>query len=384
MKKESGQINKIVLCLTVLVILLLLWSGYNVYQSDVQLIYIAAFLWIFTVVVLLWYGNKWIFDALNSRISWLSHPSKRFFIQLLISCVYSLLCINGSYYLFKVQTSLTPPDLSQFVVLNVYGLLFLIPVLLVNFSVYFMQQWKLAHVQSNKLQEENLRTQLNSLRMQLDPHFLFNNLNVLSSLIEKDARTAQHFLDKFADVYRYVLEFNKEELVSLTEELGFVDAYVYLLKKRFDEQLKIDIDVPDSIADAYFIPPLAVQMLIENALKHNKLSAENPLHIEVFIENERWLTVRNSYSPRPEASVKRGKMGLENIQKRYAYLSALNLKIHQDHSFFCSKFTAAGNRRLRLHGRFNYRRRESCSRKTHQPFTGLRPRDPHCGSNALR
>lgn len=334
MKKESGQINKIVLCLSVMVLLLLLWSGYNLYQSDVQLVYLAAFMWIFTVVILLWYGNKWIFDALNSRISWLSHPSKRFFIQLLISCVYSLLCINGSYYLFKVQTTLTPPDLSQFVVLNVYGLLFLIPVLLVNFSVYFMQQWKLAHVQSNKLQEENLRTQLNSLRMQLDPHFLFNNLNVLSSLIEKDPRTAQHFLDRFADVYRYVLEFNKEELVSLSEELGFVDAYVYLLRKRFDEQLKIDIDIPDSVANSYFIPPLSVQMLIENALKHNKLSTENPLHIEVFIEDERWLTVRNSYSPRLEASVKRGKMGLENIRKRYAYLSALNLKIHQDHSFF--------------------------------------------------
>jgi len=334
MKKASRQKSNIVLCLLATVVLLLVWSGYNLYQSDVQLIYLAAFMWICTVVVLLWYGNKWIFDFLNSRISWLSHPSKRFFLQLLISCVYSLLCINGSYYLFKIQTTLTPPDLSQFVVLNVYGLLFLIPVLLVNFSVYFMQQWKIAHVQSNKLQEENLRTQLNSLRMQLDPHFLFNNLNVLSSLIEKDPRTAQHFLDKFADVYRYVLEFKKEELVPVSEELGFVDAYVYLLKKRFEDQLLIEINVPAGLADLFFIPPLSVQLLIENALKHNKLSTENPLHVEVFIENENWLTVRNSYAPRLEAGVKRGKMGLESIRKRYAYLSALNLKIHQDDSFF--------------------------------------------------
>lgn len=334
MKKASGQKSKIVLCLLAMVAFLLMWSGYNLYQSDVQPIYFAAFMWIFTVVVLLWYGNKWIFDFLNSRISWLGHPSKRFFLQLLISCVYSLLCINGSYYLFKIQTTLTPPDLSQFVVLNVYGLLFLIPVLLVNFSVYFMQQWKIAHVQSNKLQEENLRTQLNSLRMQLDPHFLFNNLNVLSSLIEKDPRTAQHFLDKFADVYRYVLEFNKEELVPVTEELAFVDAYVYLLKKRFEEQLLIEINVPAELGDSYFVPPLSVQLLIENALKHNKLSLEKPLHIQVFVENKTWLTVRNSYAPRPETGIKRGKMGLENIRKRYTYLSALNLKIHQDDSFF--------------------------------------------------
>jgi len=197
-----------------------------------------------------------------------------------------------------------------------------------------MQQWKIAHVQSNKLQEENLRTQLNSLRMQLDPHFLFNNLNVLSSLIAKDPRTAQHFLDKFADVYRYVLEFKKEELVPVSEELGFVDAYVYLLKKRFEDQLRIEINVPAGLADSFFIPPLSVQLLIENALKHNKLSTENPLHVEVFIEDENWLTVRNTYAPRPEASIKQGKMGLDSIRKRYAYLSALNLKIHQDDSFF--------------------------------------------------
>lgn len=334
MKKASEQKNRIITALVVTVLSLLLWSGYNLYQSDVQMIYLAAFMWIFTVVVLLWYGNKWIFDFLNPRISWLSHPSKRFFIQLLVSCVYSLLCINGSYYLFKIQTTLTAPDLSQFVVLNVYGLLFLIPVLLVNFSVYFMQQWKKAHMQSDKLLEENLRTQVNSLRMQLDPHFLFNNLNVLSSLIEKDPLTAQHFLDKFADVYRYVLEFKKEELVSVSEELSFVDAYVYLLKKRFEEQLHIEISVPLEITDSFFIPPLSIQMLIENALKHNKLSSEHPLHIEVFVENGKWLTVRNSYSPRAEANVKRIKTGLDNIRKRYAYLSALNIKIHQDESFF--------------------------------------------------
>lgn len=334
MKKAAKQRNNIIRVLVAAVLLLLVWSGYNLYQSEVQLIYMAVFLWIFTVVVLLWYGNKWIFDFLNLRVSWLSHPSKRFFLQLLISILYSLLCINGSYYLFKVQTTLTAPTLSQLIVLNVYGLLFLIPVLLVNFSVYFMQQWKKAHVESNKLHEENLRTQVNSLRMQLDPHFLFNNLNVLSSLIEKDPLTAQDFLDKFADVYRYVLEFKKEELVPVSEELSFVDAYVYLLKKRFEEQLRIDISIPSDIAGSFFIPPLSVQMLIENALKHNKLSAAAPLHIEAFIEDNKWLTVRNTFSPRADSKLRQSRTGLDNIRKRYAYLSERNIKIHQDESFF--------------------------------------------------
>jgi len=306
----------------------------NIYQDIWQLFYLVAFIWIFTVVVLLWYGNKFIFNFLNSRISWLSFPSRRFFLQLLISCFYSLICINATYYLFKIQTSLTAPDPGQIFVLNIYGLLFMIPVLSVNFSVYFMMQWKKAHLQSDELREENLRTQLHSLRMQLDPHFLFNNLNVLSSFIEKDPKIAQHFLDKFADVYRYVLEYKKEELVPVNIELEFVDAYVYLLKKRFREQLKIEIDIPSDLSDDYYIPPLSLQMLIENALKHNKVSVQNPLLIKVYIEHGTWLTVRNTFNPRLEEGAKASKTGLENIRRRYAYLTALSLKINQDRTYF--------------------------------------------------
>ncbi len=333
-KTRRKNERKGLLLLGIVILILSVTSIFYLMRSGLELYYLVALLWIVTVVFLLWIGNKYIFNYLDARFPLLQNISKRFFLQILISCFYSLLCINGTYYLFKVQTSLTAPDPAQFFVLNVYGLLFIIPVLAVNFSIYFVSQWKKAHLQSDQLREENLRTQLNSLRMQLDPHFLFNNLNVLSSLIEKAPRTAQDFLDKFADVYRYVLEYKKEELVALSTELEFIEAYVYLLEKRFGDQLQIEMPGSSTISDSLYIPPLSLQMLIENALKHNKISGEGPFVIQVLIENERWLTVKNTYRPKEAVPGRAGGTGLDNIRRRYEYLSSENLIIRQEESFF--------------------------------------------------
>jgi len=251
-----------------------------------------------------------------------------------VSTLYSLCCINLTYYLFKITTNSTPPDLTQIMVLNVYGLLFTIPVLSINFGIYFMMQWKKAQVQANQLKEDNLQAQLNSLRMQLDPHFLFNNLNVLASLIDKDRNEAQDFLDKFADVYRYVLQYKKEELVPLHTELDFIKAYCHLLKKRFGEALKIEMpDVPATAA-MLCIPPLSLQMLMENAVKHNIISRDQPLRIRVYLQGTQWISVENTYQPLPKEQTIKSETGLENIRKRYQHLSALEINVSCDHHFF--------------------------------------------------
>lgn len=297
-------------------------------------LYVVALIWIVTVILLLWFGNKYIYALLDRSISWMEHTTGRFFIQLTVSCLYSLFCINLTYYLFKITTNSTPPDLTQVMVLNVYGLLFTIPVLSINFGIFFMMQWKKAQVQANQLKEDNLHAQLNSLRMQLDPHFLFNNLNVLASLIDKDKDEAQDFLDKFADVYRYVLQYKKEELVPFPTELEFIRAYCYLLKKRFGEGLVIDIQPFPDAASLYFIPPLSLQMLVENAVKHNIISRDAPLHIRVYQEEERRIAVKNTYRPVRQHMMSRPEGGLENIRKRYQHLSALPVSVSCDDHFF--------------------------------------------------
>lgn len=328
----SADRRKKVLVLIVFCVLLLLSGSLYYIFSAIQYYYAVAIAWIISVIILLWYGNQSIFNFLDRRLPWLSRTSTRFLAQLLLSLVYSLACINLTYYVFKLQTS-SAPDVSQMLVLNVYGLLFIIPVLSVNFSIYFVMQWKLADKQSDLLREENLRTQLNSLRMQLDPHFLFNNLNVLSSLIETSQETAKHFLDKFADVYRYVLQYKQEELVPLAVELEFVEAYAYLLKQRFGSQLMIDIDIPEGYAERFFLPPLALQLLLENALKHNSIAGAEAFIIDVSADDQT-LKVRNTLRPMAASGRSTGGTGLNSIRRRYDYLSDRNLEIHKTESFF--------------------------------------------------
>ncbi|MBB5437789.1 LytS/YehU family sensor histidine kinase [Pedobacter sp. AK017] len=299
--------------------------------------YLVAFLWILSVIVLLWFGNRFIFRLLDKSVSWLKYTARRFFLQLMLSCIYSLACINLSYYLFKITSTVTPPDLAQILVLNIYGLLFIIPVLSVNFGIYFMMQWKKEHIKSDQLKQENLNSQLEALRMHIDPHFLFNNLNVLSTLIEENSRDAQFFLERFADVYRYVLQYKKEELVALNTEITFIRSYVFLLKKRFEEQCIIDIDIPGDLPDTMCIPPLSLQMLVENAIKHNKISLKSPLMIGIFIEHGTTLVVRNNYQPKPNSESKLANTGLENISKRYKYLSDSAITVVRDENSFVVK-----------------------------------------------
>ncbi|WP_207423328.1 sensor histidine kinase [Desertivirga brevis] len=307
--------------------------GLRLFNSGVELYYFVAFLWIITVLILLWLGNRYLFNLLDNWLPWSGPTGKRFFTQLLLSCIYSLVCINSTYYLFKVQTS-EIPALEQMLVLNVYGLLFIVPVLSINFALYFMNKWKKAHVQSDLLREENLRTQLESLKMQLDPHFLFNNLNVLSSLIELNQEVAQEFLDKFADVYRYVLRYKKEELVPLNVELEFIYSYIFLLKKRFGDQLIFEICVPDDLSDRVCIPPLTLQLLVENAIKHNKISASNPLFLKIFLKDKERLLVQNTLQPKGLEETGMTKTGLENIRKRFSYLSSLKVEVEDDGAYF--------------------------------------------------
>ncbi|RYD95449.1 MAG: histidine kinase [Sphingobacteriales bacterium] len=323
--------NKQILYLLVLVFLLVIAA--TLYLNEWS-VYAVAAMWIITVIVLLWLGNRYFFRLLDKRVPWLKHTTKRFFLQLPISLIYSLCCINITYYLFKINTSAVPPDTEQMLVLNIYGLLFIIPVLSLNFGVYFMVQWKNAHVQADQLKEENLNSRLEALKMHLDPHFLFNNLNVLSELIAQKPAVAQQFLDKFVDVYRYVLQYKKEELVPLETELDFIGSYVFLLKKRFEEQCVVDININSSLLANHAIPPLALQMLVENAFKHNKLSAEQPLIITIFNEENSYITVRNNYMPKEVFGNAIGSTGLDNIIKRYKYLSDSEVKIAQDEEYF--------------------------------------------------
>jgi hypothetical protein len=306
---------------TIALIAVIVFVGVQVYSEDLEVLYVVVLLWILFVITLLWFGNRYLYKLLDQSVPWLQHPSKRFFLQLTSSTLFSLACINLTYYLFKRWVNEDPPDHAQMLVLNIYGLLFIIPVLSINFGVYFMMLWKKAEVKSTLLNERHLRSQLDALRLQVDPHFLFNSLNVLAGLIEKDSKGAQYFLEKFAEVYRYILQYQKEDLVPLQIELSFVRAYVHLLERRFGQALHIHIAVPEDENQQLAIPPMALQMLIENAVKHNVIAKETPLLVDVRLTKGNTLTVINNYQPLSLEKQDRSGTGMDNICKRYMHLS---------------------------------------------------------------
>ncbi len=170
---------------------------------------------------------------------------------------------------------------------------------------------------AERLEKENSQIRFETLKNQLNPHFLFNSLNVLSSLIKKDTDKAQDFVDEFSSVYRYTLDVIDKPVVELKEEIDFAKSYLFLQKKRFGSAVVTEINI-DASKLSCLVPPLAVQTLLENAFKHNKASDESPLTIKISTQDGS-LTVINNLQPKIVSSESTG-VGLSNLKKRYELL----------------------------------------------------------------
>ncbi len=186
--------------------------------------------------------------------------------------------------------------------------------------LYFRRRSQLLQIRSDELKKQQLLNEVALLRTQVNPHFLFNSLSILSSLVHVDANLSEQFIEQLSRSYRYILEQKEQSLVTLRTELEFIQAYSFLLKIRFENKFDLHIELPDDILDHYKIAPLTLQLLIENAVKHNRMSAKEPLVISVVVENGDTLVVKNRLQPRTSAVVSTG-VGLQNILNRYALLT---------------------------------------------------------------
>ena len=287
-------------------------------ELSLNTIFILTLTWFVLITGFLWLGNTAINRFLNRRFPWLTFGTTRFFTQLLLVMIYSLIIINGSYYVFKTLFTQDPPTLDQFLVMNVYGAILIIIVSSVYFGITFLRSWRKSEIEAEKMQKEHIKSQLKALQNHLDPHFLFNNLNILSSLIDKDKDQSKVFLEHFAEVYRGLLRKDLNDIVSIKEELEFLKTYIYLIKIRFEENIQIEISIPGEFTKK-FIPPLTLQMLLENAIKHNKITEKMPLRVSIITEGRDRLVVKNSLNKKSTNGTKGS--GLENISKRYSYFT---------------------------------------------------------------
>lgn len=186
-------------------------------------------------------------------------------------------------------------------------------------TIYFYQQLKQSIQEKEELQRENIKSQLEGLKSKVNPHFLFNSLNTLAYLIPEDADKSVKFVQKLSKVYRYILEMSDERLIPLQKELDFLNSYIFLLKERFEENLQVEIDIPKARMKDKIIP-LSLQILFENAIKHNIISSTKPLKIKVLINNSGKLIVENNLQKKKQIKDST-KFGLENIKNRYRFFS---------------------------------------------------------------
>ncbi|MFD2573859.1 sensor histidine kinase [Spirosoma soli] len=174
-------------------------------------------------------------------------------------------------------------------------------------------------VRAERLEKENVQAQFAALKSQVNPHFLFNSLSILSSLVHADADLSERFIDQLSRAYRYILEQKDNERVLLKTELEFIQAYRFLLNIRFENKFDVVINVPEADQSRYSIAPLTLQLLVENAVKHNRMSAKEPLQVHIQLEGDS-LVVQNNLQQRPQSETSTG-VGLQNIINRYALLT---------------------------------------------------------------
>ncbi|MFC0772648.1 sensor histidine kinase [Terrimonas alba] len=201
-----------------------------------------------------------------------------------------------------------------------------------NEGIYGYSKWKESKLEAEQLSKEKLQTQLNGLLQQINPHFLFNSLNSLSALINEDTRLAQKFLSDLSKVYRYLLRTNENELTTLAVELQFISSYFHMIETRFGNGVRLHQKIDEQYM-TWLLPPLTLQLLLENAVKHNSVSKHKPLTIEITSEPGDRLVVRNNLQKK-KIKVESTKLGLTNIAEKYRLINRSSINITQDENYF--------------------------------------------------
>lgn len=201
-------------------------------------------------------------------------------------------------------------------------------------NFFLNQLWQQSIIEAEAYKKSSLEAKFQNLKDQINPHFLFNSFNTLATLIEEHPQRAVSFVEQLSEVYRYVLNSKNQEIVSLERELSFAKSYIFLLKMRFENHLDIQIDIPSNYYHNYYIPPLTLQMLIENAIKHNEIGSNQPLKITIIADDQH-IIVKNNLQKR--LNTRSTGVGLENIRQRYQFLSQRNVEILETSDAFTVK-----------------------------------------------
>ena len=276
-------------------------------------------------------GNSFVSHLVGLYVDWLREPVKRLIVSLLAHSGFTVIAVLLLVELLKALLKINMGSISFTIFLS------LSISLLVTFILHsrtFLLSWRNLAIESEKIKKEAITAKYESLKNQVNPHFLFNSLNTLTNLVYEDADLSAKFIKKLSQVYRYVLETRAKEIVPLGEELEFTRSYVFLQQIRHEDSLVFELD--KEINKKAGVIPLGIQMLVENAIKHNVISEDAPLKIRIFQQGD-LLIVENTLKKKNILAEESSGVGLENIRSRYSLLSGVEVEVIEENDLFVVK-----------------------------------------------
>jgi len=347
MKIIKNNLRKIEILTLMSLLLTLIYHnwlpGHKVEFSGSYLLhFIADSLFNFVLLLITWEANMMVNSHLDRYYKWESKPVKRLSLQIGLNTVHSFFMMFVIITGYSSLLSLILPETVRVAQVNgaypvirhsiyLYIAIFLL-YQVTYISFYFFRQWSSALVEKERLQRENISSQLQALQAQVNPHFLFNSLSSLISLIEADRKLAVQFVEELSGVYRYLLQQKSDPLVKICDEMQFINSFIYLHKARCGQNLKAEINI-DRKLDNCLIPQQTMQILVENAIKHNIISAAKPLTIKIYNNGGNFLVVENNLQKKLSVEKSTG-LGLKNIIERYSLLGRMNVKIESENGVY--------------------------------------------------
>ena len=276
---------------------------------------IASYLWFIGVAFITWEANLRLYLLFQDRTAWLTRPWHRVRLLVGLICLFTIPFTASALWMWAVlfhDPNATWRSIAMAVITIVAAVTFITHI---YETLFLVKEWESDRERGDRLRRQNDEAELLALKSEVNPHTLFNNLNALTHLVEQRHPRAAAFVAALAASYRYLLRTGSKRLVPLADELALLDQFLALATIRYAEGLKVVVQVDATVARRWCIPPVVLPELLENAVKHNEFSTDNPLEIELRLEGDR-LTVSHEKRPRPAATASTG-VGLENLAQRF-------------------------------------------------------------------
>jgi len=294
--------------------------------------FLMGFTWSFSICITQWAGPMLIGYLLDKRIRWIDQPVARTFIEIISLLIWSVSAfVAVQLIMMYLINGIAPADALQYIYQSIiYTFLISLFISLVFTSIGFFKAWRKSVLNEAALKSEMMSYKYESLRNQINPHFLFNSFNVLSDLVYDDQAQAVLFIRQMSDLFRYVLDSRDKELVSLGEEVGFMKSYTSLLKTRFGDKLLLNLELNPDGRD--YIVPMTLQLLVENAVKHNEISEKFPLRVDIR-QKDNYIEVENEVKSKQVGEDSKN-TGLKNISQQFGFFTDRKIEVQSNGSTF--------------------------------------------------